>query len=141
MRRVLRAKFKAGLFDNPYTDPKRAQSEILAPENLATARKMAQESIVLVKNENGLLPLDKEIKTIALIGPLVDDKANQLGSWVANGSAQDAVTPHEGIKAKLPNATFWFLAAWILICKVHIMVREQLVRRRLLRQQLELPER
>ncbi len=104
VRRVLRAKFKAGLFDNPYTDPKRAQAEILAPENLATARKMAQESIVLVKNENGLLPLGKEIKTIALIGPLVDDKANQLGSWVANGRAQDAVTPHEGIKTKLPNA-------------------------------------
>jgi len=105
VRRVLRAKFKAGLFDNPYTDTKRAQSDILSPENLATARKMAQESIVLVKNENGLLPLDKGVKTIALIGPLVDDKANQLGSWVANGRAEDAVTPHEGIKAKLPNAT------------------------------------
>ena len=61
--------------------------------------------MVLVKNENGLLPLDKGIKTIALIGPLADDKANQLGSWVANGRAQDAVTPHEGIKTKLPNAT------------------------------------
>jgi beta-glucosidase len=105
VRRVLRTKFKAGLFDNPYTDTKRAQSEITAPENIATARKMAQESMVLVKNENGLLPLDKGVKTIALIGPLVDDKANQLGSWVAKGRAQDAVTPHEGIKAKLPNAT------------------------------------
>lgn len=105
VRRVLRAKFVAGLFENPYTDPKRAQSEILAPENLAVARKMAQESIVLVKNEKGLLPLDKGVKTVALIGPLADDKANQLGSWVANGTAKDAVTPHEGIKAKLPNAT------------------------------------
>ena len=105
VQRVLRAKFKAGLFENPYTDPKRAQAEILAPENLAVARKMAQESIVLVKNAKGLLPLDKGVKTVALIGPLADDKANQLGSWVANGTAKDAVTPHEGIKAKLPKAT------------------------------------
>ncbi len=103
VRRVLRAKFEAGLFDNPYTDAKRAQTEILSPENLAAARKMAQESMVLIKNENRLLPLDKGLKTIALIGPLVDDQANQLGSWVANGRAQDVVTPHEGIKAKLPN--------------------------------------
>jgi beta-glucosidase len=104
VRRVLRAKFQAGLFENPYTDVKRAESELLSPENLAVARKMAQESIVLVKNDKELLPLDKGLKTIALIGPLVDDKANQLGSWVANGRAQDAITPHEGIKAKLPNA-------------------------------------
>ncbi len=103
VRRVLRAKFKAGLFDHPYTDPQRAQTEMLAPENLALARRMAQESIVLLKNENGLLPLDKQTRNIALIGPLVDDKANQLGSWVANGRAQDAVTPHEGISSKLPN--------------------------------------
>jgi len=105
VRRVLRTKFKAGLFENPYTDPKRAQTEILSPENLAVARKMAQESIVLLKNAEGVLPLDKGTKTIALIGPLVDDKANQLGAWVANGRAQDAVTPHEGIAAKAPNAT------------------------------------
>jgi beta-glucosidase len=105
VRRVLRAKFQAGLFDNPYTDPKRAQTEILSPENRAAARKMAQESIVLIKNENQLLPLSKDVKTIALIGPLVDDKADQLGSWAANGQAQDAVSPAEGIKAKVPNAT------------------------------------
>ncbi len=105
VRRVLRTKFRAGLFDHPYTDPKRAQSDILSPENLAATRKMAQESMVLVKNENGILPLDKGTKTIALIGPLVDDKANQLGAWVANGRAQDTVTPHEGIQAKLPGAS------------------------------------
>ena len=105
VRRVLRAKFEAGLFDNPYTDPKRAQTDILSPENRAAARKMAQESIVLIKNQNQLLPLSKDVKTIALIGPLVDDKADQLGSWAANGQAQDAVAPVEGIRAKVPNAT------------------------------------
>ncbi|HEY1262646.1 MAG TPA: glycoside hydrolase family 3 N-terminal domain-containing protein, partial [Terriglobales bacterium] len=104
VRRVLRAKFEAGIFDNPYTDPKRAASEILSAENRAVARKMAQESITLLKNDGNLLPLDKNTKTIALIGPLVDDKANQLGSWVANGQAKDAVTPLAGIKAKVPQA-------------------------------------
>ena len=104
VRRVLRAKFRAGLFENPYTDAGRAQKEILAPENLAAARKMAQESIVLMKNEKNLLPLDKGIKTMALIGPLVDDQADQLGSWAGDGQAQDTVTPREGIKTKLPNA-------------------------------------
>jgi len=101
VRRVLRIKFKAGLFDHPYTDAKRAQTELLSAENQAVARKMAQESMVLLKNEKNLLPLDKNVKTIALIGPLADDKANQMGSWVGNGRAQDAITPLEGIKAKL----------------------------------------
>jgi beta-glucosidase len=105
VRRVLRAKFKTGLFDHPYTDPTRAQTEILSAENRAAARRMADESIILLKNENGLLPLSPEIKTIALIGPLVDDQANQLGSWASNGQAQDTVTPHAGIQARLPNAT------------------------------------
>src|ERR1700730_9073986 len=104
VRRVLRLKFKAGLFEHPYTDPKRAQADILSPENLAVARRMAQESMVLLKNDKDLLPLDKGAKTNAVIGPLADDKANQLGSWVANGAARDAVTPLEAIKAKLPNA-------------------------------------
>jgi beta-glucosidase len=103
VRRVLRIKFKAGLFDNPYTDEKRAQTELLSRENQAVARKMAQESMVLLKNDKNLLPLDKSVKTIALIGPLADDKANQMGSWVGNGRAQDAITPLEGIKAKLSN--------------------------------------
>jgi len=101
VRRVLRIKFKAGLFDHPYTDAKRAQTELLSAENQAVARKMAQESMVLLKNEKNLLPLDKNVKTIALIGPLANDKANQMGSWVGNGRAQDAITPLEGIKAKL----------------------------------------
>jgi beta-glucosidase len=103
VRRVLRVKFEAGLFENPYTDPQREHSDILTPESLQVARKMAQESIVLVKNR-GLLPLDKNTKTIAVIGPLADSKADQLGSWVAQGRAVDAVSPLEGIKALVPGA-------------------------------------
>ena len=103
VRRVLRIKFRAGLFDHPYTDPKRAQTALLTPENRQVARKLADESLVLLKNDHGLLPLDKNTKTIAVIGPLADDKGDQLGSWAANGRAQDAVSPLEGIKAKVPN--------------------------------------
>ncbi|MGH9511013.1 MAG: beta-glucosidase BglX [Terriglobales bacterium] len=104
VRRVLRVKFEAELFDNPYTDPRRAHDEILSPANLQLERKLAQESIILLKNENGLLPLNPETKTIAVIGPLADSKADQLGPWASNGRASDVVTPLEGIKARLPNA-------------------------------------
>jgi beta-glucosidase len=103
VRRVLRIKFRAGLFAHPYTDPKRAQTALLTPESRQLARKLAGESLILLKNDKGLLPLDKNTKTIAVIGPLADDKADQLGSWAGNGRAQDAVSPLAGIKAKVPN--------------------------------------
>jgi beta-glucosidase len=100
VRRVLRVKFKAGLFEHPYADPAREKTDILTAESLQTERKMAQESMVLLQNNNDLLPLKKE-QTVAVIGPLADDKASQLGSWAGNGQAKDAVTPLEGIAAKL----------------------------------------
>jgi len=104
VRRVLRLKFQSGLFQNPYTDPAREGLDVLTPENLQVARRAAQESLILLKNQNGLLPLDKWRRTIAVLGPLADDKAQQLGSWAGNGLAADVVTPLEGIKAKLPRA-------------------------------------
>lgn len=104
VRRVLRLKFKAGLFQNPYTDPTREPTVVLTPENLRVARQAAQESLILLKNQNGLLPLNKSLKTVAVLGPLADDKAEQLGSWAGNGRAEDVITPLEGIKAKLPRA-------------------------------------
>jgi beta-glucosidase len=104
VRRVLRVKFEAGLFDHPSTDVQREQHDVLTPESVELARKVAQESMILLRNENALLPLKKETKTIAVIGPLADSKADQLGSWASNGRADDAVTPLEGIKAKLPQS-------------------------------------
>jgi beta-glucosidase len=100
VRRVLRVKFKAGLFEHPYADPKREKTDILTPESLQIARKLAQESIVLLQNNHDLLPLSKNQK-VAVIGPLANDKASQLGSWAGNGQAKDAITPLEGIVAKL----------------------------------------
>jgi beta-glucosidase len=110
VRRVLRVKFEAGLFEHPYTEPAREKTELLSSDNLRTARKMAQESMILLKNQNDLLPLSKSIKTLAVIGPLADDKAVQLGNWVGNGKAADAVTPLEGIHAAVPNAQIFYSA-------------------------------
>jgi len=104
VRRVLRLKFKAGLFQNPYTDPARERTDELTPENLQVARRAAQESLILLKSRNDLLPLNKSVKRIAVIGPLADDRADQLGSWAGNGLAEDVVTPLQGIKTKLPHS-------------------------------------
>jgi beta-glucosidase len=100
VRRVLRVKFRAGLFDHPYADPNREKTDLLTPEGRETARKLAQESIILLENRGDLLPLKKN-QAVAVIGPLADDKAAQLGPWAGNGQAKDAVTPLEGIAAKI----------------------------------------
>ncbi len=90
VRRVLRVKFALGLFDHPYAENK--TSNAIAPEDLDLARKAAEESLVLLKNDSGLLPLKANGKTIALIGPMADNAGQMLGSWSAKGQASDVVT-------------------------------------------------
>ena len=106
VRRVLRIKFRAGLFDHPfYTDAARERSDILTPENRQVARHLAEESLVLLKNENHLLPLPRSGKKIAVIGPLGADQANQLGSWVGRGQAADVITPLQGIESHVQQGS------------------------------------
>ncbi|MFQ5501858.1 MAG: glycoside hydrolase family 3 N-terminal domain-containing protein [Phycisphaerae bacterium] len=105
VRRVLRAKFALGLFDQPTVDPQLEQTVILSNKNRAIARKVARHAIVLLKNENGLLPLSDKINSLAVIGPLADNKRDVLGTWVAVGRAEDAVTVLEGIRRRLDNKT------------------------------------
>jgi beta-glucosidase len=100
VRRVLRVKIKAGLFEHPYVDPAREQSAMLKPESRELARRLAEESLVLLKNQSDVLPLAKG-KTVAILGPLADDKASQLGSWAGHGQAEDAVTPLEAMIRKI----------------------------------------
>src|SRR5205085_3624280 len=102
VRRVLRAKAALGLFDDPYhgATVERERSALLAPEHRQLARRVAEESIVLLKNDGQMLPLGARVRTIAVIGPLADDKAAALGSWPGRGDPRDAVTPLEGIKAR-----------------------------------------
>lgn len=107
VRRVLELKFKLGLFDNPYlySDTVREQNEIRSATNLTAAHEVAKKSIVLLKNQNNLLPLAKDIKRIAVIGPLGNNKEDMNGSWSFFGEAQHPVSILEGIKSKLSSST------------------------------------
>jgi beta-glucosidase len=98
VRRILRIKFMLGLFENPYVDPKIQESVILAPEHRQLARQSVRESMVLLKNENDLLPLNKDIKSIALIGPLADNAKDHLGTWVLTGREADVITLKQGLE-------------------------------------------
>ncbi|HEY4876399.1 MAG TPA: beta-glucosidase BglX, partial [Puia sp.] len=98
-KRILEAKYKLGLFDNPYRrmDDARATKEILSAEHRKAARETAAHSFVLLKNDNQLLPLKKS-GTIAVIGPLADSKRNMLGTWSVSGDPSKSVSVLEGIK-------------------------------------------
>lgn len=98
-RRVLEAKYKLGLFSDPYKsiDEKRDAKEEVSEENRTFARKMAEHSFVLLKNKDQVLPLKKS-GTVALIGPLANDHANMLGTWVIAGEPKKDVTVLEGFK-------------------------------------------
>jgi beta-glucosidase len=102
VRRVLRGKAALGLFDDPYhgASPERERAVLLAPEHRQVARRVAEESIVLLKNDGQVLPLGSRVHSVAVIGPLADDKVSALGSWPGRGDPRDAVTPLEGIKAR-----------------------------------------
>lgn len=99
-RRVLEAKYKLGLFEDPYRyfDDARPVKDILSHENRELARKAAANSMVLLKNENQVLPLKKS-GTIALIGPLANNKNNMLGTWAPTGDPQLSVPVLEGMKS------------------------------------------
>ncbi|MCP4656284.1 MAG: beta-glucosidase BglX [bacterium] len=99
VRRILRVKFMLGLFDRPYFDPQRAEKEILREEHVAFAREVAGRSIVLLKNDKALLPLSKDLESVAVIGPLADDKESPLGLWSNQGDPEDVVTVLEGVRA------------------------------------------
>ncbi|GAA4747327.1 beta-glucosidase BglX [Flavisolibacter ginsenosidimutans] len=99
-RRILEAKYKLGLFDDPYRycNPQRAAKEVLSADKRAAAREFGVHSTVLLKNSNQTLPLKKS-GTIALIGPLANNKSNMLGTWAVSGDAQLSVPVLDGMKA------------------------------------------
>jgi len=105
VRRILRMKFRLGLFERPYADENRERSVVLSASNVAAAREITGRSIVLLKNERQTLPLSKNLKSIAVVGPLADDQVDILGSWNGDGSAADVVTLLAGIKAKVSADT------------------------------------
>jgi beta-glucosidase len=105
VRRILRIKFRAGLFDRPYVEEARESSVLLSAENQRAAREVAARSLVLLKNQAETLPLRKDVRTIAVVGPLADDPRAIIGSWSGDGRPQDAVTLLQGIKAKVSPRT------------------------------------
>jgi beta-glucosidase len=105
VRRILRVKFRAGLFAHPYVDWQQAESKQLLPDAVAAARTAAARSMVLLKNNGGTLPLDPT-KSVAVIGPLGNDQHDMLGPWWGTGRDQDAVTLFDGLKGQDPNTTF-----------------------------------
>lgn len=103
-RLILQAKYKLGLFADPYKfcDAQRAEKEVFSPENRQIAREISAESFVLLKNDNNILPL-KKTGTIALIGPLADNTANMYGTWSVAALFDKSVTVLQGLKNALGN--------------------------------------
>ncbi len=106
VRRILKVKFQLGLFDDPYRycNEEREKTTLMKPEFLEAAREVARKSIVLLKNDNNLLPISKQTKNIAVIGTLADNKREMIGSWSAAGNWTKSISLLEGIKASAPQA-------------------------------------
>ena len=96
VKNILRLKFRLGLFDNPYIST--PQSVKYAKEHLAAARKAAEESVILLKNDSETLPLDSKVRTVAVVGPLADAPYEQMGTWVFDGQKGHTQTPLAAIR-------------------------------------------
>lgn len=105
--RVLEAKYRLGLFDDPYRyhDVEREKTSLLTPEHIAAAQEMARKSIVLLKNENEMLPLSKNLKTLAVIGSLANDRRAPLGPWAGYADTNRVVTILGGIRSAVSPET------------------------------------
>jgi len=102
--RILKLKFEMGLFENPYVNPQRAAEGVRTAAHIALARQVARESIVLLENKNGVLPLRPGTRRIAVIGPNADNRYNQLGDYTAPQEDSNVITVYEGIKRRFKNA-------------------------------------
>ncbi len=105
VRRVLEVKFRLGLFEHPYADLARAERVMHSKEHQQLALRTAHEGIVLLKNENNLLPLKKDLKTIAVIGPNANDGSNLVGDYAPQVILQHIASILDAIKAKVSPAT------------------------------------
>ena len=105
VRRVLRIKLRAGLFEHPYADEARERATLHKPEFRAAAREIAARAMVLLKNDRNTLPLSPALARLAVIGPLADDRASTMGNWTGDGRADDVVTVLEGIRKAVSRET------------------------------------
>ena len=101
VRRILEAKVRMGLFDNPYVDEDRAREVLADPQHREVARVAAEGTAVLLRNEGNLLPLDVEqLSSIAVIGPLADSRRDTLGPWVFDFDLEETITVLDGVRRK-----------------------------------------
>ena len=107
--RLLKLKFQLGLFENPYVDTEKAVKTVHSKESVDIALQASREGIVLLKNENNLLPLKKDIKSIALIGPNAEAPVDQLGDYCPHNIPQEVVTVLKGITNKIPKTKITYV--------------------------------
>ena len=104
VKRILRMKYALGLFDNPFSDPDTEKSVTLCHEHRDAARALARKSIVLLKNDDKLLPLSSDVATVAVIGPLAESKEDPLGTWATIGKADDVISVLDGVRERAGNS-------------------------------------
>ncbi len=108
VRRILRIKQRAGLFDHPFTDPRRFSREVLTAESRQLARQFARELMVLLKNKDNILPL-RNFRRILVAGDFINARAELFGTWSPDGRAEDVVPLDQGLKDTAPkDVEFWF---------------------------------
>lgn len=105
--RILRVKFRLGLFDHPYTSESTEGQRFLNPSSVKIVEKLAEESMVLLKNGNKILPLSKSTR-IAVIGPMAKNNANLLGSWSGHGDKNDVTTIYDGLEGEFNNNRLFY---------------------------------
>lgn len=104
VRPILEMKYRLGLFTNPYVDVVRWKQETGSATQREASRKAAEQTAVLLRNEGNVLPLKKDVRSVALIGPMADTKVDVMGSWSIHADREAAVTIAQGLRERLPNA-------------------------------------
>lgn len=102
VRDILRIKFRLGLFDHPYVDEKK-DSVMYASSHLEAAKRATIESVILLKNDKEVLPLNASVKTVAIVGPMADAPYEQMGTWVFDGDKTHTETPLKAIQELVGN--------------------------------------
>ena len=117
VRRILRVKFRAGLFAKPFADQSQVAARTMTPQDVQASRDVAGRSMVLLKNEGNALPLSADLTNIAVVGALATSQKDPLGPWSGIGKPEDVVTVVDGIKAAVPGATVTYAQGCDVPCE------------------------